>query len=97
MPAAAYPTQHLKVKYMTIFSQKAFFNKRKEPRYPNSGPVLFVYKKSLNEARLYNWSRSGLCLKTKRFFRKGTVSLPPSKFKNKYRRAIIVWVLADKI
>jgi hypothetical protein len=83
---------------MTISSKKLFLNKRKEPRYPYSGQVLFVYKKSLNEARLSNWSRSGLCLKTKRFFSKGaviTVSLPPSKFRDKYRRAIIVWRSAE--
>jgi len=83
---------------MTVSSAKIFFNKRKEPRYPYFGSVLFVYKKSLNEARLYNWSRSGLCLKTKRFFRKGeiiTVSLPPSKFKDKNRHAIIIWGNAE--
>lgn len=83
---------------MTINSNKPFFNKRGEPRQPYSGIILFVYKKSLNEGKIKNWSRSGLCMKTKRIFFKGeviTVSLPPSKYKNNNRKARIVWKKAD--
>ncbi len=84
---------------MTTSLKKSFFNQRKEPRYPYSGPVLFVYKKNLNEGKLKNWSRSGLCMKTNRFFRNGemiTVSLPTSKYKNNNRKAQIVWKNADR-
>jgi len=83
---------------MTSASKKPFFNKRREPRYPYSGIVVFAYKKNLNEGILTNWSRSGLCMKTNRFFRTGeviTLSLPPSKYKNKNRKAKIVWKKAD--
>jgi len=83
---------------MTSASKKPFFNKRREPRYPYSGIVVFVYKKNLNEGILTNWSRSGLCMKTNRFFRTGeviTLSLPPSKYKNNNRQARIVWKKAD--
>ena len=79
---------------MAINSKKPFINKRREPRHPYSGTVLFVYKKDLNEGKLENWSRSGLCMKTKRFFRKGeviTVSLPTSKYKKNKRKAKIIW------
>ena len=83
---------------MTGSSKKTFFNKRREPRHPYSGSIVFVYKKNLNEGELKNWSRSGLCMITKRFFRKGemiTVSLPPSKYKDNNRKARIVWKKAD--
>ncbi|UCD78752.1 MAG: PilZ domain-containing protein [Desulfobacterales bacterium] len=83
---------------MTISSKKSFFNKRIEPRFPYSGFVFFIYKKSLNEARLENWSRSGLCMKTKRYFRQGemiTLSLPPSKYRDHKRQARIVWKNAE--
>jgi len=79
---------------MTTVLKKTFFNKRIEPRYPYSGLIYFVYRKSLNEARLENWSRSGLCMQTNRYFRKGeiiTLSLPPSKYKLHKRKAKIVW------
>jgi len=83
---------------MTREPKRPFFNQRREPRHPYSGRVLFVYKKNLNEGHLENWSRSGLCMKTKRFFRTGemiTVSLPPSKYRNSNRKAQIVWRKAD--
>ncbi len=83
---------------MISTSNEPFFNKRKEPRYPYSGPVLFVYKKKLNEGKMRNWSRSGLCMQTKRFFGKDdviTISLPPSKYKNNNRKARVVWKKAD--
>jgi hypothetical protein len=83
---------------MRSTSKNPFFNKRREPRHPYSGLVSFVYKKHLNEGTLKNWSRSGLCMKTKRIFRKGeviTVSLPTSKYKNNNRNARIVWKKAD--
>jgi hypothetical protein len=83
---------------MRSASKNPFFNKRGEPRHPYSGLVSFVYKKHLNEGTLKNWSRSGLCMKTKRFLRKGeviTVSLPTSKYKNNNRNARIVWKKAD--
>jgi hypothetical protein len=83
---------------MRSTSKNPFFNKRREPRHPYSGLVLFVYKKNLNEGTLKNWSRSGLCMKTKRIFRKGeviTVSLPTSKYKNNNRKAKIIWKKAD--
>jgi hypothetical protein len=83
---------------MTSDSKIPFFNKRREPRHPYSGRVLFVYKRNLNEGKLENWSRSGLCMKTKRIFRTGemiTVSLPPSKYKTSNRKAKIVWRKAD--
>ena len=79
---------------MTTILKKPFFNKRIEPRYPYSGLIYFVYRKSLNEARLENWSRSGLCMQTNRFFRKGetiTLSLPPSKYEHHKRKAKIIW------
>jgi hypothetical protein len=91
-------TEHIKVGHMTINTKKPFFNKRREPRHPYSGRVLFVYKRNLNEGKLENWSRSGLCMKTKRFFRTGemiTVSLPPAKYKSSNRKAKIVWKKAD--
>ena len=37
---------------MTINSKKPFFNKRREPRHPYSGTVLFVYKKDLNMKKI---------------------------------------------
>jgi hypothetical protein len=86
------------VNLMPGSSNNPFFNQRKEPRHPYSGLVLFVYKKNLNEGILKNWSRSGLCMITQRFFRKGeviTLSLPPSKYKNNNRKARIVWKKAD--
>jgi len=79
---------------MTNSENKSFFNKRIEPRYSYVGFVFFVYQKSLNEARLENWSRSGLCMKTKKYFHKGemiTLSLPPSKYKDHTRKAKVVW------
>lgn len=90
--------QNVKVKLMRSTSKNPFFNKRREPRHPYSGLVLFVYKNKLNEGTLKNWSRSGLCLNTKRFFHKGeeiTVSLPSSEFKKNSRKARIVWEKAD--
>jgi hypothetical protein len=83
---------------MTTILKKAFFNKRIEPRYPCSGLVYFIYRKRLNEARLENYSRSGLCIQTNLFFRKGetiTLSLPPSKYKHHKRKAKIVWNYAE--
>lgn len=83
---------------MTISSKQTFFNKRIEPRYAYSGFIFFIYRKSLNEARLENWSRSGLCMKTNRYFRQGeviTLSLPPSKYKNHKRKAKIIWNNAE--
>jgi hypothetical protein len=91
-------TKHLTVNPMTSASKQPFLNKRREPRHPFSGVILFVYKKNLNEGKLINWSRSGLCMQTNRFFRKGeviTISLPPSIYKNNNRRARIVWKKAD--
>jgi hypothetical protein len=79
-------------------SNKPFFNKRREPRYPFTGRVLFVYKNNLNEGIVKNLSRSGLCMITQRFFHDGeviTVSLPPSKYKTNNRKARIVWKKAD--
>jgi hypothetical protein len=90
--------RNIKVELMRSTSRNPFFNKRGEPRHPYSGFVSFVYKKKLNEGSLKNWSRSGLCMKTTRFFRKGdviTVSLPTSKYKNNNRKARIVWNKAD--
>ena len=84
---------------MTINTKTSFFNKRREPRHTLSDRVIFVYKRNLNEAELENWSRSGLCMKTKRFFRPGetiTVSLPPAKYQSKNRTAKIVWKNADE-
>jgi hypothetical protein len=83
---------------MTIQKKRPFFNKRREPRHPYCARVLFVYKRHLNEGKLKNWSRSGLCMKTQRFFRTGeliTVSLPSAKYKNNSRKAKIVWKKAD--
>lgn len=83
---------------MIIPSKKPFFNKRLKPRYPGSGLVYFIYQHSLNEARLENWSRSGLCMRTGRYLRQGemiTLSLPPSKYKNDKRKAKIVWKKAE--
>ena len=70
-----------------------------EPRYPYSGIVFFVYQKSLNKGRLENWSRSGLCMRTTGFFRRGqtlTMSLPRSRYKNHTRKAKIVWRNAER-
>jgi len=86
------------VSRMTSDLKKPFLNKRREPRYPYSGRVLFAYKRNLNEGKLENWSRSGLCMKTKRFFRRGeviTVALPPAKYKKNNRKAKIIWKRAD--
>jgi hypothetical protein len=84
---------------MTISSKKSFFNKRMEPRFPYTGFVFFVYQKVLNKARLENWSRSGLCMRTNGYFRRGetvTLSLPRSKYKNHKRKAKIVWKNAER-
>ncbi len=83
---------------MTAISTNPFFNQRKEPRFSCVGSVVFVYKKNLDKGKLQNWSRSGLCMKTNRFFRIGeeiTVSLPQSKFKINNRKAKIIWKKSD--
>ena len=90
--------KYFKVKVMRSASNNPFLNQRREPRHLFSGLVSFVYKKNLNEGTLKNWSRSGLCMKTKSFLRKGeviTVSLPISKYKDNSRKAMIVWNMAD--
>jgi hypothetical protein len=84
---------------MATASKKPFFNKRLEPRYPGSEFIFFVFQNSLNEARLENWSRSGLCMTTKRYFSRGeiiTLSLPASKYKDTKRKAKIVWNNAER-
>ena len=91
-------TESLQAEQMSGKLKTPFLNKRSEPRYPYCERIQFVYKNDLNEGILTNWSRSGLCMKTIRLFSEGdmiTVSLPPSKYKENNRKAMIVWKKAD--